>query len=343
MGNLWIPDAADWLRDAGLDVVEYPGWLTRSRSSGGFDDILAIGAHHSASAVGRTDQRAADAHWRDHAFRPVGNFTLGRSAAWWVGAAGASNTQGLGGPFVGSRGTIPANRGNAHTIAIEAENNGVGEPWSSDMQDAYVLGIAALIRGLAEQGAYDAGRRRHVPIVLDPLVDVLAHFEWTSRKIDPAGPARWANTTDRYRRWLMPAFRDDVSTALAALNQKDTDMNLLPTPPRVFDATLAQGTRLSIPLPFGAEFTQVQLSVQVVPLDGPDADPAADPGFVRFVPPSVAQGEATHSDLGWAPGAGFAQGLVECLVEDGTVVLEVGPAPCRVICDMKGYVAGARR
>lgn len=341
MGALWIPDAADWLRAAGLEVVEYDGWLTRSRQSGGFDDILAIGCHHSASAIGRSDQRAADAHWRDHPVRPVGNFTLGRSGTWWVGAAGASNTQGVGGPFVGSRGTIPANRGNANTIAIEAENNGVGEPWSDDMQDSYVLGVAALLAGLAADGAYDANRRRHVPIVLDSLVDVIAHFEWTSRKIDPAGPSRWANTADRYQRWQMPAFRSDIAADLAALNAKDSDMNLFPAPPRVFDATLTPADRRAITLPFGDKFTQVQMSVQVIPLDGPDPDTTTDPGFIRFIPPSAA-GTATHSDLGWAPGTGFAQTLVECLVENSQVVIETGPAACRVICDMKGYVAGVR-
>lgn len=240
MGNLWIPDAADWLRAAGLEVVEYPGWLTRSRSSGGFDDILAIGLHHDASAIGRSGQRAADAHWRDHEFRPVGNFSLDRDGVWWVGAAGASNTQGKGGPYRCSRGTIPLDQGNRYTIAIEAANNGVGEPWPADQQDSYVRGVAALIVGLRDQGAYDAAARRHRPILLDPLVDDIAHFEWApTRKIDPAGPSRWADMGDRYMRWQMDEFRTDAAEQVAALShptdpdpEEDDDMvEYIRTPP----------------------------------------------------------------------------------------------------------------
>lgn len=255
MGNLWIPDAADWLRAAGLEVVEYPGWLTRSRSSGGFDDILAIGLHHDASAIGRSGQRAADAHWRDHEFRPVGNFSLDRDGVWWVGAAGASNTQGKGGPYKCSRGTIPLDQGNRYTIAIEAANNGLGEPWPAHQQDSYARGIAALIVGLRDQGAYDAAARRHRPITLDPAVDPIAHFEWApTRKIDPAGPSKWADTNDRYQRWRMDDFRSDVA---AVVNrppepdpEEDEDMparELIVRPPEATRFEMKQGKRVEAP------------------------------------------------------------------------------------------------
>lgn len=216
MGNLWTPDLDDWLRDAGLEVHEYDGWRTRSRSSGGYDDIHAIGLHHDASAIGRGWERAAHAHFRDHEFAPVGALALNRDGSWTVGAAGATNTQGKGGPYRCSRATTPLDSANRYWISIEAGNNGLGEPWPTHQQDSYLRGVAAIVRGLAEQGAYDAAARSYRRIRLDPLVDGgIAHFEWTTRKIDPAGPSRWANTADRYQRWQMAAWRRDVARLLA--------------------------------------------------------------------------------------------------------------------------------
>lgn len=217
MGNLWLPDLDDWLRDAGLEVHEDDGWRTRSRSSGGYDDIHAVGLHHDASAIGRGWEAAARAHFHLHEFAPVGALALNRDASWTVGAAGATNTQGKGGPYRCSRATTPLDSANRYWIAIEAGNNGIGEPWPEDQQDSYQRGVAAIIRGLAEQGAYDAAARAYRRIVLDPLVDGgIAHFEWTTRKIDPAGPARWHTTTDRYMRWDMAAWRRDIASLITA-------------------------------------------------------------------------------------------------------------------------------
>lgn len=226
MGNLWLPDLDDWLRDAGLEVHEHPGWLTRSRSSGGYDDIHAIGLHHDASAIGRGWEAAARAHFDLHEFAPVGALALNRDGSWTVGAAGATNTQGKGGPYRCTRGATPLDSANRYWIAIEAGNNGLGEPWPQHQQDSYQRGVAAILRGLAEQGAYDAAARTYRRIVLDPLVDGgVAHFEWTTRKIDPAGPARWHTTTDRYMRWDMAAWRRDVATLLTAPDTEE-DMDL---------------------------------------------------------------------------------------------------------------------
>ena len=61
-------------------------------------------------------------------------------------------------------------------------------------QDAYVKLCAALC------AAYG----------LDPTRDIIAHAEWTPRKIDPAGPSAWASGVVI---WNMPEFRHDVDTA----------------------------------------------------------------------------------------------------------------------------------
>lgn len=97
----------------------------------------------------------------------------------------------------------PQDTANRYWIAIEADNNGLGEEWPSAQRTSYARGCAALIRGLER----DRG------IVLDPLRDVVAHFEWApTRKIDPAGPPTpFAVMMDRYKRWDMAAFRRSVA------------------------------------------------------------------------------------------------------------------------------------
>ena len=126
--------------------------------------------------------------------QPIGAIYLARSGQVIIGAAGATNCQGKGGPVGCSGGTVPLDKGNRYGIAIEAANDGIGEPWPACQQDAYVTLVAALV------AAYDleAG-------------DVYAHFEWTSRKIDPAGQSSYASGSSS---WNMERFREDVQHEL---------------------------------------------------------------------------------------------------------------------------------
>ena len=39
MGSIWLRELDVWLQDAGLDCEGWPGWQTRSRSSGGFNGV----------------------------------------------------------------------------------------------------------------------------------------------------------------------------------------------------------------------------------------------------------------------------------------------------------------
>lgn len=348
MGNLWIPDAADWLRAFGLDVIEYPGWLTRSRSSGGFDDIYAIGLHHDASAAGRSGQRSADAHWRDHPARPVGNFSLDRGGTWWVGAAGATNTQGRGGPFRGSRGTIPLDQGNRYTVAVEAGNNGVGELWPVDQLDSYASGIAALIAGLRDEGAYDAAARRYRPIVLDPMIDPIAHFEWTPRKIDPAGPpSPYADVSDRYRRWIMPVFRSSVRDALT-----------ITTPPRTVPGgtmlhTLDPHTRIADTrdgtggVPVGMLRAGGVLRVRIPRIDAAPDPKTAIVNVTTIDPTSAGFVQVTGTQFGGSSTGNLAPGLppvaTPCIaaIVDGEIQIRLGgnpPPGAHVAVDLQGVV-----
>jgi hypothetical protein len=84
---------------------------------------------------------------------------------------------GKGGPLTCSRGTVPLDAGNKYMIAIEAGNNGVGEPWSTVALDAYIRMLAVLCQAYG----FNASR------------DIFTHHSYCQpscpgRKVDPAGP-----------------------------------------------------------------------------------------------------------------------------------------------------------
>lgn len=209
MGAIWLHDMPGVL--SGMPDVRYwPGWETRSRSSGGFDRMNGIVIHHNACPPSQSTNAYCAQAWGTHPERPVGNFFLARDGEIIFGCAGASNCAGKGGPWITSRGTIPLDRGNQSTINIEAGNNGVGEPWSEHMQDRYLL----LLHTLCEAYGFD------------PMTDIATHHEWaitdgrgtilgsagrSSRKIDPAGPSRFGSINSSGT-WntdvLRPAVRD---------------------------------------------------------------------------------------------------------------------------------------
>lgn len=193
MGAHWLHDIGVALE--GLAPTYYDGWETRSRSSGGFDEILGICIHHTASDTNPINDMQY--MWDSSPDRPVGNIYLSRDGDITVGAAGASNTQGKGGPLETTGGLIPLDAGNKFMIAIEAANNGIGEPWTKPQTDRYVQ----LVRQLCT----------HYDLSVD---DVFSHFGYVEpscpgRKLDPAGPSPFGsvNSADTWNIWL---FRDAV-------------------------------------------------------------------------------------------------------------------------------------
>ena len=195
MGTIWLRDLDAVVAAAGLDYRCWHDWQTRSRSSGGYDKLWAVFAHHTASNTS-PDNDAAYMWDSTSGDQPIGAILLERSGRVTIGAAGATNCQGKGGPYATSHGTIPADKGNAYGIAVEAANAGTGEAWPPAQQDAYVTLCAALC------AAYG----------LDPARDVAAHFEWTSRKIDPAGASAYATGANK---WNMNQFRQDCCAGAA--------------------------------------------------------------------------------------------------------------------------------
>lgn len=191
MGAIWLLSMPDVLRAAGLEVDVYPGWQTRSRSSGGYDAVHGVQVHHTASNASPANDMAY--MWLNAAVKPIGAIYLARDGRVTVGAAGATNTSGRGGPL----GPIPLDQANKYVISIEAANAGNGEPWPQVQQMAYLKLVNALVK------AY--GLDFKIP-------GVHAHHEWTSRKIDPAGPSKWATGANK---WNMNSFRLDAALVYA--------------------------------------------------------------------------------------------------------------------------------
>lgn len=176
MGGFWLRDLADWCRAERITVREWPNWQTRARSTGGFDQVWGIVAHHTGSKTTWTND--CNYQWQNAPDKPIGNVHLDRAGVVTVGAAGATNTNGAGlAPWVTSQGVIPTSpstMGNRMAFAIEAANNGVGERWPRVQVDVYLRLMSMLCRRLG----------------LDPMRDVNTHQGWAGpRKIDPYGPA----------------------------------------------------------------------------------------------------------------------------------------------------------
>lgn len=208
MGAIWLTNMADVLRAGGVKVSEEPGWKTRSRSSGGYDQVLGIGVHHDAAPAGTPEQNRTNYEVYNASARPIGALHLRQDGTWHVQAAGATNTQGRGGPFSFSKGTCPQDQGNRFILSIEASNSGTGQAWPTIQQKSYVHGCAVLCDWLG----------------LKPS-DCIAHFEWTNRKVDPAGNSRYATGSNK---WGMNTFRSDIANVLQTIqappDEGDDDM-----------------------------------------------------------------------------------------------------------------------
>ena len=210
MGSIWLngdtagyPPVLDVLRGAGITVVTYDGYQTRSRSSGGFNQLMVVYHHHTASNTTPANDVNYCINGPD---APIANCLLDRTGTVHLYACGATNHAGKGGgsdsrpPWQSSRGTVPKDAGNSNGFGIECANAGTGEPYPVAQQDAY----AAMSRALC--AAYG----------LVPALDLPSHFEWTDRKCDPTGPSRWTPPGNRLGcggadRWDMNLYRAEVA------------------------------------------------------------------------------------------------------------------------------------
>lgn len=179
----WLPEV---LRNAGLRVVEQPGWQTRGHGDVG--PIKFILCHHTAAKIGTPTKNTVDliANGRPDLKGPLSQLFLSKDGTFHVIAAGLGYHAGKG-VWQG------VTTGNSNSIGIEADNNGIGEPWPEVQVDAYARGCAAILKHIKAGAIMCAGHKEYaLP---------------KGRKIDP--------------NFDMTAFRQRVS---AAMEKEPVDM-----------------------------------------------------------------------------------------------------------------------
>lgn len=154
----WLPDV---LRAAGLVVVEFDGWQTRTTRQSGLT-VEGVVCHHTATGpnVSNTAVARLLANGRSDLRGPLAQLGLDRDGHFWMIAAGRCNHNGFG------------EWGN-DSIGIEAFNDGRGEPWPDVQIDAYVLGCAAILRHLDLDVSRCLGHKETDPNrKIDPTFDM---------------------------------------------------------------------------------------------------------------------------------------------------------------------------
>lgn len=148
---VWLPDV---LREAGLQCDIYPGAFDRGH--GDFGAIWGVVCHHTGS-FGETPRGIAEHPSLGLASQLYlsrdGRYTLcGVGVAWHAGA--------------GSWPGLPPNNANFRTIGVEAANDGGGrpgaphhQPWSDVQYNAYVTGVAAILRKLEQPSDHAIGHK----------------------------------------------------------------------------------------------------------------------------------------------------------------------------------------
>ena len=220
VAGIYYTQAAEWLRVQGVKVVEVAGWQTRARSSGGFAARpLGIQWHHTASS-GQHPMNDINYMVHNSSARPIGNCYLATDGTCYLLAAGAANTAGKGGPYKMSRGTVPLDKGNTTTWAIEAANNGVGQPWPQAQIDAFFKISNELNFKFGNQPtdlfthqAYANGRK------VDPARAEVVGGSWKPRSINSSGS------------WSVDDVKAEAQRRWAGVTIKPTPPQPSPTPP----------------------------------------------------------------------------------------------------------------
>ena len=191
MTGRYLTGMAGWLRGAGLGVVEYDGWQTRARSSGGYANGRPWGVmwHHTASSTDPADDAAYMCHGSPD--RPIANLLVARDGAVWVLAAGATNTNGKGGPWSWSRGTVPKDSMNTYAVGVEIANAGTGETFPAAQIDAAFTVSVTLAAALGLDPGDVATHQTYAPDrKIDPATAAAVVGSWQPRAVTSSGS--WA-------------------------------------------------------------------------------------------------------------------------------------------------------
>lgn len=148
----WLPKV---LRDAGLTVIEQPGWQTRGHGDVG--EIVGVICHHTAGGKkGNMGSLGVITNGRPGLSGPLAQLGLGRDGTYYMVAAGKASHAGRG-EWEGY------SNGNSQFIGIEAENTGLDNdsPWPKVQMDAYAQGVAAILDYLEADSIMCAGHKEY--------------------------------------------------------------------------------------------------------------------------------------------------------------------------------------
>ena len=234
---MYATGLAKVLRSAGLRVVEVPGWETRGH--GHLTAVRTIVCHHTAGPSAAADPASFPSLRivRDGRFNqrtglwdlkgPLCNLGLGRDGVVYIVASGLAYHAGA---------VRDPSYANAYSLGIEAENDGIGEPWPAAQHTAYVRLCAALVN------RYKLTSSR-----------VLAHREVckpVGRKIDPTGID-------------MPAFRGQVARVAEGLKVSRGGVVRVVAPKFTLSRVLVEKRRPDEPLT-GGDVRAVQKRLQAL-------------------------------------------------------------------------------
>lgn len=180
----WIPDV---LRAAGLVVVEYDGWQTRTTRATGLT-VHGVVCHHTVTPPSTSNTAVARllANGRSDLKGPLSQLGLDRDGHFWMIAAGRCSHNGYA--------TQPSPPWGNDSIGIEAFNDGTGEPWPAVQVDAFQRGAAALLEHVGLTAAQCMGHRETDP----------------GRKVDPRGI-----DMDAFRASVADLMEDDMGLSEA--------------------------------------------------------------------------------------------------------------------------------
>lgn len=234
MGAMYLTWLADVLRAKGLTVIEYAGWQTRARGSGGYDALpLCVMEHHTASNPSSDGQGDANYIATGDEDAPVANLYIQRNGTVWVIAAGATNTNGKGKSMHFSRGTVPTDGMNSRAVGIECANNGVGESWPQVQIDALISTANAVNAHIGNVATDISSHHAYAPDrKIDPATANAVQGPWKPSSVNSSGS--W-NLTDmgtvHTQRWggSAPPITEDDPMRILQINDVATSPSFILT------------------------------------------------------------------------------------------------------------------
>jgi len=189
----WLPGV---LEAAGLKVAEVPGWRSRGRAD--MQQVRGVICHHTGNAhAGNMPTLQMLIDGRPDLSGPLAQLGLGRDGTFYIVAAGRANHAGK-----GIWENVPQNAGNQFMIGIEAEHSGnPADPWPDVQMDAYVRGVAALLKQIGAGSNMCCGHKEYAPKRKpDPTFDMPIFRSKVSEFLGGKSPPPLIAAADEHKR-----------------------------------------------------------------------------------------------------------------------------------------------